>query len=117
MENSCPYCNKDLTFKILPRKSVGQKIGRAKISTPCCKYCKQPLQINFPPTTLTDAAKDFSVCLVAMLGFLASVNFGSPAILIISLSIAVILYVLFLKQKINKFAIVKKYSKINLNDL
>ena len=117
MDTSCPYCEKDLAYKMLPRKSVGQKMGSAKISTPCCKFCKQPLVMNYPPRSQADVVKDLSVCLIAAGGFFASMHFSSPLILAISLPISAGLYLFFFKQKINEFAMVKKYTKLDVNDL
>lgn len=117
MNTQCPHCNRDLAFKILPRKNLGQTRNGMKISTPICNFCKQPLAINFAPLENIDILKDLSACLVGAVGFIYSLYIGSMAIGITSVFLGFSLGTIFFIQKSKKYSDLPKYSKYDASNL
>lgn len=117
MNTDCPYCNRNLAFKMLPRKNVGQIRKGIRVSTPLCKFCKEPLTINFEPLEPIDALKDLSACSIGAAGFLYSLNIGSMTVGIFSIMLALGLGTVFFVQKNKKFSDLPKYSKYDENNL
>lgn len=117
MNADCPYCNRDLAYKMLPRKNVGQIRKGMKVSTPLCKFCREPLTINIEPLEVNDMLKDFSALFIGMLGFFYSLHIGSMLVGLISIAIGLILGFYFFIQKSRKFSDVPKYSKYDTDDL
>lgn len=117
MNTDCPHCNRDLAYKMLPRKDVGHIRKGMKVSTPLCKFCKEPLTINVEPLEKNDILKDFSAAFIGMAGFAYSLHIGSMKIGLISISIGLTLGLYFFIQKSKKFFDVPKYSKYDPNAL
>jgi len=111
MNTACPWCHKNLRYKLLTTRNFGEMRDGVNVSTPICKYCQKPLQVNIAPKDKHDQVFEFLVFISWVVVVFYSFEINSMLLGLVASFTLVISIFIYQHKTAHKNSMVNKYSK------